>query len=59
MRFIIGAVIIAAIGISAGWWTTTQVSDAGTTAVSVGTEVAGVVGDAITKANTEQAPPAQ
>jgi hypothetical protein len=49
MKLIVGIILLAALGISAGWWTSTQVSDAGTQVVKVGVGVADTVGDAITR----------
>jgi hypothetical protein len=49
MKLIIGIILLAAFGISAGWWTSTQVSDTGTQVVRVGVGVADSVGDVITR----------
>lgn len=47
MKAVIIVLLVAGFGIYAGWWTTTQVQDAGTQVVSAGATVAGAVGDAI------------
>lgn len=47
MKLIITIVLIAGFGIYAGWWTSSQVTDAGTQVVSAGTSVANAVGEAI------------
>jgi hypothetical protein len=52
MKTIVAILLIAAFGISAGWWTQNQVTSAGTQALKVGVSVADTVGKEIAKRST-------
>jgi hypothetical protein len=49
MKWLVTILLIAGFGIYAGWWNASQVEKAGTEVVKTGTQVAGAVGDALSK----------
>lgn len=56
MKLIVGIIILAAVGISAGWWNMTQVTNVSTQVVKAGTDVTGIVANALTSAKPSATP---